>query len=373
MTDFSARTAALTAEPSRDDAHDPARLARVGRTREEMLRQGAAVSDTLAREAGAVRALAGRIAGRGIERVVIAGCGDSWFCGAGVRHAWELLLGWPTEAAQALDYACYGAAAADRRTLVLGLSSGGNTPAVMKALAAARARGAMTVGVSNTAGSPVLAESEAGLVVHATRKGWPTQSSTATMALLAAVAVAVADALGRDAAALRDELARLPNLLDAVAAGHDAAMRAAAEDFAAAQLVLFTGLGPNGAAASFGAAKLRELSPIHAVAQPLEEMHHYRAQKRGDPLLLIATDPASRERALDTVLVSAARGGRTVALLAAPDAEIAARAERTVILPAVHPALAALVSSVPLHLFAFHFATARDALGLGYPGAFPGT
>ena len=31
----------------------------------------------------------------------------------------------------------------------------------------------------------------------------------------------------------------------------------------------------------------------------------------------------------------------------------------------------ALVASIPLHLFAYHFAKARDSLGLGYGGAFP--
>jgi glucosamine--fructose-6-phosphate aminotransferase (isomerizing) len=336
-----------------------------------MLRQGEAVAATLAGERAAIHALAHRLAARPLSRVVIAGCGDSWFCGQGVRHAWELATGWPTEAAQALDYACYGAIAADRTTLVLGLSAGGGTPAVLQALAAARQRGAFAVGVSNTPASPILTAFDAGLVVHATRKGWPTQSSTATMALLAGLAIAVAQARGRDAAGLGAELDRLPTMVDRVATELDPAMAAIGADFAAARLLLFAGLGPNAAAAAFGAAKIRELSPIHALALPLEEMHHYRAQKRGDPLFLVATDPASRERALDTVLVGAARGGRTVALLARPDPEISAHAERTLLLPEVCPALAALVASIPLHLFAYHFAKARDALGLGYPGAFP--
>jgi hypothetical protein len=54
MPDFSARLASLVAEPSRDDGHDPARLARVERTRAEMMVQGAAIRATLQPRAAAI-------------------------------------------------------------------------------------------------------------------------------------------------------------------------------------------------------------------------------------------------------------------------------------------------------------------------------
>lgn len=372
MTDFSRRLAALMAEPSRDDAQDPNRLARVERTRVEMMVQGAAVRTTLEREAEAVAALGERIAKRSIDRVVILGCGDSWFVGMAVRHAWETLTGWSVEPAQALDYAAYGAGAANERTLAIGLSAGGDTPAVMAALEAARARGAFAVGLSNTPASPVLECFDAGLRVHATRKGWPTQSSTAAVALLARLGAAVAEALCRSgAAALIRDLDRMPALMDETAAALDPELAAVAERLAPASLVLFTGLGPNFAAAAFGAAKVRELSPVHALAVPLEEMHHYRIPKRGDPLFIVATDPASRERALDTALVAEAVSARTVAILARPDPDIAARADQVLLVPEARPALTPLLSTIPLHLFAYHFAKARFALGLGDPGGVP--
>ena len=116
---------------------------------------------------------------------------------------------------------------------------------------------------------------------------------------------------------------------------------------------------------------MKELSPIHAVAMPLEEYHHYRAQKAGDPLFLVATDRASYARALDTALVSEKVGGRTVAIVADEMPEIARRVEATITVPQVRPMLAPLVATIPLHLFAYHFAKARFARRLGYPGAFP--
>jgi glucosamine--fructose-6-phosphate aminotransferase (isomerizing) len=371
---YAARLASLRAEPSTDAADDAARLARVEHTRGEMLAQGAAIAATLGAAGDDLAALAGRLAGREIREVVIAGCGDSWFVGLAARAAFLTLLGVPASGVQALEYALHDSVGAGPGTVVFGLSAGGNTPAVMQALASARARGAFCVGVSNTEASPILTGFDAALVVRATRRGWPTQSSTAAIALLVAAAAAVARGRAAPAplAVLEQALSGLPGLVDRVTAEAAAPMAEMAARLCSARTVLFTGSGAGFAAAAIGAAKLRELGPIHASASPLEEMHHYRAQKEGDPLVLLAPDAASRERALDTALVSAAVGGRTIALLGAEDAEIAALVESAIILPPVHPLLAAIVFAVPLHLFAHGFAVGRAVCGLGYPGAWPG-
>lgn len=368
MSDCSARLKALIAEPSRDIAGDSHRLARVERTRAEMMVQGSAIANTLASAAPALDLITRRLRAREIRHVVIAGCGDSWHVGAGVRHAWESLTDVSLEAAQALDYACYGAAAANPHTLVIGISAGGSTEAVLSALRAAKERGAFTVGVSNTPASQVLTEFDAALVVRASRKGWPTQSSTATMALLIRLAQRCAGST--EAEALGVELDRVPALVDTLVSAIDQQMSVIATEVASASLVLFAGLGPNFATASFGAAKVKELSPIHAIAMQMEEYHHYRTQKAGDPLILVATDQACYERALDTALVSQAKGGWTTVILSESLPEIEARVQHVVRVPNVRPELAALVASIPLHLFAYHFAKARDTLGLGYGKAF---
>jgi glutamine---fructose-6-phosphate transaminase (isomerizing) len=369
MKDFSRRIDVLTSEPSRDEAGDPNRLARIERTRIEMMNQGAAIAETVRAEADAIEALARFLHGREIRRVVVTGCGDSWFIGAGVRHAFERLIGVPFEAAQALEYAAYGAQVADPMTLVIGVSAGGDTPAVLSALERSRQGGATTVGISNREGSVILKHFDAGLVVHATRSGWPTQSSTAAMALLIRLAERWAQ-LSRPGG-LGTVLDAIPDLVDGLAVALDEQMAEIGGELAAARLILFAGLGPNLAAASFGAAKIRELSPIHAFALPLEEYHHYRTQKRGDPLVLIATDWASRERALDTALVSQKMGGHTIAVLADDIPDIEDRLDHVVRVPRVDSSLSAIVSSIPLHLFAYHFAKAKDILETGRPGASP--
>lgn len=363
----------LRAEPSTDAGNDPHRRARVEKTREEALAQGTAISETLAAAAPGIAALVAAAAGRELRRAVVVGCGDSWIVGTAVRLAWERCLGVPLEPAQAFDWAHYAAATADAGTIVFGLSASGATPPVQEALNTARARGAMTIGLSNTPDRPLLTDYDHGFLIKATRKGWPTQSSTAAAALLIAISAALAAARGRapDAQPAADALAALPNVMDETAAATDAPMATLAAALAPVRYLQFTGAGPHFAAAAFGAAKVRELSPIHAAAMSLEEYHHFRSQKPGDVLVMVAPDAVSHARALDTAIMSRGSGGRLVALLPEGESEIAALADDVVRLPVVPDIVAPLVHAVPLHLFAYHFAIARFARGLGYPGAFP--
>jgi glucosamine--fructose-6-phosphate aminotransferase (isomerizing) len=365
---YAERLRTLRAEPSRDVAGDPARLRRVALTRAEMQAQEEAIGATLAAEAGALAKIGAMARARRVDHVVVLGCGDSWFVGMGVRHAFERLTGRPMIAAQALDFAAFDHAGTGAGGLVMGISAGGNTPVVMDALRAARGRGAMTVGISNTAGAPLLTAFDGGLRVHATRRGWPTQSSTATMALLVALGLAIADA-SAERAAIAAALSSAPALGRQALERADAPMAGLAGALAGASEIFLAGAGPHHATACFGAAKIRELSPVHATAFALEELHHYRLPKRGDTWILVAPDAASRPRALDTAIVGLAEGARVHALIAGADPELEALLAGAVQVPASDPALAPVVHAPALHAFAYHFAMAREALGLGRPGA----
>jgi glucosamine--fructose-6-phosphate aminotransferase (isomerizing) len=357
------RFRALRAEPSTDAPRDPARLARVERTREEMLAQGPAIEATLAAEATALAELARRVASRRPRRIVVAGCGDSWLVGTGIRSALERSTGLPVEAVQAYDFARHDAERLDADSVVFGLSASGTTLAVREALAAARERGAFAVGVVG-ASAAAMPGVDSTLRVHATRRGWPTQSSTAAMVLLAAWGVALARAgVGStaEADAQARELARLPGIVSEWTPRLDAPMAEIGRRLAGADLVGFAGSGPHFATAGFGAAKIRELGPIHAFAASLEELHHYRWQKPGEPLVVVAPDSRDRERALDTAIVGRGVGATTIALLGTEDPEFVDQADRVVILPTISHALAPVGHSVAVHLLAYHFATARAA------------
>ncbi|MEM9430220.1 MAG: SIS domain-containing protein [Pseudomonadota bacterium] len=354
-------------ESSSDAPGDPERFRRVALTETEMMSQGRAIEATLAANAEPLAAIAADLADRTIRRIAMVGCGDSWVSGVGVRHAMERHLGAVAEPCEAFDFATYGLDVIDAETVVIGLSSSGKTEPVIDGLKGAAERGAYTIGLSNTLGSPLMVEFPGALHIQATRGGWPTQSSTAAMALKLALTASVAEAKGRDVSALHTALAALPGQVDAVAQALYEPARAAAKRFARAELVLLTGAGPYLAPAEFGSAKLRELAPIHAYSFPLEEYHHYRTQKVGDVIFLVAADEASHARARETAIMSRGSEGVCVALLPEGETEIAGIADVAWHLPDVAEETRPIVYSVPLHLFGYHAAMERDAIGLGAP------
>lgn len=363
------RLADIRRESSSDAPGDPERFRRVALTGEEMMSQGVAIRDTLDANVAPLAAIGRDLADRVLRRVVMVGCGDSWISGFGVRHAMEQALGCPCEPYEAFDFATYGGSTVDAETLVIGLSSSGKTEPVMEGLAASAGRGAYVVGMSNTLGSPLMEQYPGALHIRATRGGWPTQSSTAAMSLKLALTASIARAKGRGAVAdmLDAALRELPAQVDAVATAFHAPAQDLARRLARADLVLLTGAGPFYAPAAFGAAKLKELAPIHAIAFPLEEYHHYRTQKAGDPMFLIAPDAASHARALETAIMSRGEEGFCIAILPEGETEIAAIADEAWHLPVVPDAVVPILYSVPLHLFGYHAAVERDAAGLGAP------
>ncbi|MDJ0685743.1 MAG: SIS domain-containing protein [Alphaproteobacteria bacterium] len=354
-------------ESSSDAPGDPERFRRVALTQKEMMSQGDAIRDTLEGNAEPLARIARDLADRRIRRIATVGCGDSWVSGFGVRTVIERMLGAVCEPCEAFDFANYGLDVVDEETVVIGLSSSGKTEPVIDGLKGAEAKGAYTIGLSNSLGSPLMEEFPGALHIRATRGGWPTQSSTAAMALKLALAASIGEAWGRDVSSLRKALTDLPDQVDALAQSFYEPAKQAAKHLARVELILLAGAGPFFAPAAFGAAKLKELAPIHAEAFPLEEYHHYRTQKTGDPLILVAADDASHERALETAIMSKGCEGFCLALVPEGETEIAAVADMAWRLPKVAWETAPIIYSVPLHLFGYHAAMERDALGLGAP------
>lgn len=369
------RPKAKANEPSTDAPHDPNRMQRVKLTYEEAMVQGQVLRQAVSSEANNLKAIANQLAKRPLRRAYILGCGDSWIVGIGVRQGMEYLLGLPVEPMQALDFALYYGGTLGPDSLVIGISSGGNTPAVMDALRTARATGAVVIGVSNNPATPILTDFDYGILVRATRKGWPTQASTSTMAVLLALGLewgrAIARRTSEELADFESKLDRLPDIMDDVLQQAEKPVQALAAHLAEVRFLFFCASGPHQAAAAFGAAKVRELCPIHAEVIHLEEFHHYRSLKPGDPLFLLVPDQASHSRGLDTAEVGRYDGGQIYAFVPAGEQEIAAAAQWCLHLPPVDPLLAPIVYSLPLHLFAYYLAMEKFTRGLGYTPAFP--
>ena len=362
VADLFQREARLMDALPTDDPLDEKRRRRVELTRVEILAQPAVLRDTLAKERPHVTRAAAALAASGLRRVVMTGCGDSLAVMIAARQLFECVLGLPCEPVQALDFAYYTNHSIGPETLLITLSSSGVTTRTVEAALIARARGARTLALSNTPGSALMVESDHGLLVRAERKGWPTQASTAALALLLQFGLDLGTALGHAPdliAELQAALDAVPDQIAAVIASQEDTIAALAREDASRKIFLFAGGGPSYACALFGTAKVKECSPDHAIAIPLEEFHHYISQKPGDPLFIIAPRGPSIARARDTAFEGKRWGGRVYGIVTESERALDPHADVLLRLPALPEELSALVYSVPVQLYAYHLASAK--------------
>ncbi len=344
-----------------DDERDEKRRRRVEWTREEMIGQPSAIAETLQSESRATREAVAALASQDLRRVYLVGCGDSLAVMIGMRALLERLLRVPCEPMQALDFAYYYSALAGPGTLVIALSSSGETTRTVEAVLVAAACGARTLALTNTPDSSLMREAHRSLLVHATRRGWPTQASTAAMALLGQVAVE----FGRlhtgveEADRCEAEMRRLPELIAGLLEAQESKVAEIARLEAVRSLYLYSGGGPAYACALFSAAKMKECSPSHAIAIPLEEYHHYNSQKEADPLLLFAPAGATVPRALETARAGKRVGGRVYVVAAEAESRFDDEVDSVLKLPQVPEALAPILYTVPGQIFAYHVAVEK--------------
>lgn len=363
-----AERAHILALPSNDPLDQKLRR-RVVATGPELFAQPIAVRATLARNTTVLDAIAAHLAAD-VRRVVLVGCGDSLAVMVAARQALQSMLGVPCEAVQSLEFAYYQADLIDAGTAVIALSSSGETTRTVEAFLMAQNRGSYTVAISNTVGSTLQTESNTSLTIEATRVGWPTQSSTAALALLLELAIRVGERRGAgEAATLRAAFDDLPGAMARVLDRIDPLIAdiAEAEVTAHVQNVLFAGAGPNLASAIVGAAKVKECTTLHAMEIEVEEYHHYNSQKAGEPLFLLAPSGPSVSRAVDTGRDALRWGGRLYVVTTDGERAFDDSTGQVITLPPVPEPLSPLLYLLPAQLVGYHLglssyaaAAARD-------------
>jgi glucosamine--fructose-6-phosphate aminotransferase (isomerizing) len=345
-----------------DDPLDPRRRFRTDATRPELLAQPDVVVRNWAENTNALAELTTRIHRHDPDRVFLVGAGDSLAVMSAARLALELMLGVPCEPVQGLELAYYLAHNVTPRSLLIALSSSGETTRTVQALLVAQAAGAMTLALTNKPNSTLASESTATLLVDATRIGWPTQSSTAPLALLLRLAGLIGSARGLPSAAdLLAELDTVPDLMARTIERADPVIAEQAGAEAAGSMYLFTGAGPNYAAAVVGAAKVKECTPDHALAVQLEEFHHYNSQKVGEPLWLLVPSGRARERGVDTVHEAHRLGGHVHVVTTDGETAYDDLARTVLHLPSVSDAVSPLLYFLPAQLVGYHLGVAKFA------------
>jgi glucosamine--fructose-6-phosphate aminotransferase (isomerizing) len=301
------------------------------------------------------------------RRIIIAACGTSYHSALVGEYAIESLARVPVEVEYASEFRYRKPILFPEDVLVV-VSQSGETADTLAAVREAKAAGVLTVGIVNTVGSTIARETDAGCYLHVGPEIGvaSTKAFTGQVVLLSMLALALARARGvlseAEAAARAKQLARVPDLIAGMLPALGAAVVDLARSYRFASSFLYLGRGFNFPVALEGALKLKEISYIHAEGYAAAEMKHgpIALIDKHMPVVLIAprSDPVyDKIRSnLEEIL---ARGGCVIAITEEGNADLDAKCEAVLKVPAVEDWLAPLLTVVPLQLLAYYIADFR--------------
>jgi len=276
---------------------------------------------------------------RALHFVFITGDGDSFHAARCAEMAFDTLAGVPCiplSAQRFLDYkAEWLPVPSPGKTLVIGVSASGTTRRVIDSLARARARGAITVGVTGRQGSALTEAADRVICVELSSMGRSPgmrsyMGSLLGLYLLAIRLAEIKDDLGREEIeSLYRELTDLAEVADATIRAVEGPARDAAEALKDSPFLVFTGSGPSYGTAMFSAAKVIEAAGVFSTAQDLEEWTHveFFAYPAATPTFIIAPPGKSHWRAIDLAEMAGSFGRRVVALVKEDDHRMIEQAE----------------------------------------------
>ncbi|HXG75662.1 MAG TPA: SIS domain-containing protein [Gaiellaceae bacterium] len=323
----------------------------------EIREQPAALERLLARS-GEIASAAAEMRRRGAALVRMVGHGSSDNAASYGVYAFGLLPGWTAVRDSISLIVYYGASLDLRGCTVLALSQSGRTPDVVEHVRRARRRGALTVALTNDAGSELAAAADVCLPLDAGPERAVAATKTYTNQL-AALFLLAAHAAGEGGRA-EDDLRATAALLRGLVAEVERTVAPAALPFAFAGRMFVVGRGCELATAKEIALKLLETCRIAAEPLTATELVHgpVAALDPLFPVWAIASGDETLPAVLDAVARARAAGATLVASGSA--AELVEGADLVLPVPRPpRPLLSPLLSVVPGQLFAWALSRAR--------------
>jgi glucosamine--fructose-6-phosphate aminotransferase (isomerizing) len=324
-----------------------------------LLGPGRAAFDTIA------DAIAGRIANRELDTVLIAARGTSDHAAVYAQYLFGARLRLPVALATPSLTSLYGVELRLDRSVVIGISQSGRSPDIVGAVAAARRQAAPTIAITNDPTSELAAAAEHVIDLGAgeERAVAATKTYTAELLSVALLVVAIGARLAPEPSATADDpepaVAAVPDAI-AAALGTEAQAEAVARHLAGQDRLVVVGRGFEYATARELALKLKELAQVAADPYSAADFLHgpLALVDAGFPLIAIApSGPTAAD--IDALLE---RLGELdvdrIVLSDRPDA--VALGSIGILLPASLPEwLRPIATIVPGQLLALHLAVAR--------------
>jgi glucosamine--fructose-6-phosphate aminotransferase (isomerizing) len=298
------------------------------------------------------------------RRVILTAQGTALHAAMIGRYLLEDLAKTPAQTEYASEFR-YRNPIIEDGTVVIAVSQSGETADTLAALAEARDRGALSLGVVNVVGSSIARQTDAGVYLRVGPEIGvaSTKAFTGQVAVLSLVTLFMARRrlMGADQCAdLLGALEGVPGKIERILeqAGR---IKRVTEKYVERENWLFLGRGYNYPTALEGALKLKEISYIHAEGMPAAEMKHgpIALINEGMPAVFIANKGRQYEKVLSNIHEVRARGGHVIAVATEGDEEIRRHAEDVLYVPEIPEALSPLLTVVPLQLMAYYAALAR--------------
>ena len=297
-------------------------------------------------------------------RIVFIGCGTSLFNGQAGKYLCEHLAHIPAEAEPAFSFASYAEPALlGAHTLVVGISTSGETQSVCDGLLRARQAGSPTLALTANPGTAITQSADSVIFTggQSDRVGVKTSSYVQAVVVLAILAARLAG----DPATLKAVLAQVDLAARGGAAclpGLRTQVEQLARQYAKSSNVFILGSGPNLATAGEGSLKVIEMAKMYSECQELENFFHGRLREVDDttPLFFVTPSGPSTPRLLDFLTVTHHIGAPSIVLTDQANPAIQELAAHVIQLPVVLNEYATpLLYIIPLYLFAHEIALQR--------------
>lgn len=303
---------------------------------------------------------------RGVDRVMLLGCGTTYHASQVGRYYFESLCRIPAE----FDYAAefrYREPILDSRTLVVAVSQSGETRDTLAAVAKAKEAGARTLAICNVPHSTLSREADQVLYTQAGPEIGVASTKAFTSQLVVEFLLALRMGLERGhlsaakAAELRDELQRLPDRVAQALQGEEAVQHCA-EAHLDRPNFLYLGRGIQYPIALEGALKLKEIAYIHAEGQPAAELKHgpIALVDSNMPSVFIACQDPTYTKILNSIAEVKARGGIIISVVTEGEERIVDMSDTVLRVPSAGEWLLPAITVIPLQLLAYHVADLKE-------------
>lgn len=308
-------------------------------------------------------------------RVYLVGCGDSHYCGLATRLAFERWTGVATEALESLEFSRYAIESAPPGSWVVCVSNSGRVARTVEAAIFGRQRGLVPIALTFDPSSRLAAHSDSVLTFGYEDVGFGpgTLSYTASLSGLYALALCLSERTGRlssdEVASRLEAMAATAGSLTATIAACDPVAESLGRETSSETAIHIIGGGPNYGTALFGMAKFIEAAGIGAVGQELEEWAHEQYFCTGPETLTVVIAPpgAATDRAREQLQAIRDVGGSAAVICADDDITTARLGDHLLAVSGVHDeVLSPITCSIPLQLFAYHYAVSKGKTMLGF-------